>query len=33
MIFFEDNQRCDYEIEVNQEDFEFSQEREEGYFA
>jgi len=32
MIFFPNNKRCDYEIEVNQEDFEFPQEKEGGWF-
>jgi len=30
MIFFSDNKRVDYEIEVDQEDFDFPVEREEG---
>jgi hypothetical protein len=29
MIFFSDNKKCDYEIEVEREDFDFPEEREE----
>lgn len=33
MIFFEDNKRCDYDIEVtNSEDFDFPEVKEEGWY-
>lgn len=32
MIFFPDNKKCDYEIEVNQEDFDFPEEKEENWY-
>jgi len=33
MIFFPNNKRCDYEIEIDREDFDFPEERKEDEYG